>query len=94
MYFQLYSVIYLSLRKNKYQSNNLYVVSVSRSYLKFISSLNFITLLTALINTCKFFFFSLNCLVEVVYYLKQVFHLLYNKGVTSVENLSYISLIL
>ena len=32
-------------------------------------------------------------LVEVVYYLKHVFHFLYNKSVTTAEELHYFSLI-
>ena len=34
-----------------------------------------------------------NCLVEVVYYLKQAFHLLYDKSFTPVEELLYIGMI-
>ena len=47
---------------------------------------------------CKnFFSFQLTVkidLVEVVYYLKQAFHLLYDKSVTQAEALFYFSLIL
>ena len=35
-----------------------------------------------------------NCLAEVVYYLKLVFHLLFDKSLTSAEELLYFSLIL
>ena len=37
---------------------------------------------------------SPNCLVEVVYYLKLVFHLPYDKGVTPSKALLHLSLIL
>ena len=59
--------------------------------------LNFILLSIALIDTCariQLFRISLICLAEVVYYLKQVFHLLCDKIVTPVEELLYFSLIL
>ena len=59
--------------------------------------MKFISLLIVLIDTCarkNFFNISLNCLVEVVYYLKQVFHLLYDISVTPAEELLYFSLIL
>ena len=65
-----------------------------RSYLKFILPL----LLIALIDTCaikQLFKFHLTAkidLVEVDYYLKQVFNLLYDKCVTPVEALLYFSL--
>ena len=68
-----------------------------RSCLKYISPLDFISLLNVLIDICArklFFFISLNRLVEVVYYLKQVFHLVYDKSVTPAEELFYFYLIL
>ena len=46
---------------------------------------------------CKKTFFHINVkidLVEVAYYLKQVFHLLYDKSVTPAVALLYFSLIL
>ena len=51
----------------------------------------------ALIDTCarkQLFQISFNCLVEVNYYLKQVFHLLCHKSVTPAEELHYFFLIL
>ena len=54
-----------------------------RSYLKFISNANFISLLIALIDTCarkQLFEISHYCLVAVVCYVKQVFHLPYDKS--------------
>ena len=50
-----------------------------------------------LIDTCarkRLFINSLSCLFEVVYYLKQVFRLLYDKSVSPAEALHHFSLIL
>ena len=72
-----------------------------RSYLKLISALIFISLLIALIDTCarkqlfyKFHFTVEIYVVEVVYYYKQVFHLLYDTSVTPVEAILYLFIIL
>ena len=51
----------------------------------------------SLIDACarkQLFNISPNCLVEVVYYLKQLFHLLYDIYVTTAETLLHFSLIL
>ena len=66
-------------------------MSVCRSYLKFIS------LLIALADRCErkqLFLISLNCLVEVIYYLKKIFNFQYDKSVTTAEELPYFSLLL
>ena len=91
MQFNLCAVIYILLRKIKLLIN-LYVVSVCRSYLKFISRLDYFALNHVQENS--FFSISLNCSVEVVYYLKQVFHLLCHKSVIPAEELPYYYLIL
>ena len=63
---------------------------------KFISRLIFVSSLIALIDTCerkqllKFYL----AVVEVVSYLKQVFHLLCDKCASPAEELLYLSLIL
>ena len=68
-------------------------MSVCRSYLQLIS------LLSALIDTCanKEIKFNLTVkidFVEIVYYLKQVFHLLYDKSVMPADALLCFSLVL
>ena len=92
MCFNLHSVIYLLLHKIKLLIN-LYVVSMSQLLeIYFAFELYF-----ALIYTCarkQLFIISLKCLVEVDYYLKQVFNLLYDNSVTPAEELLYISSVL
>ena len=68
-------------------------MSVCRSYLQLIS------LLSALIDTCanKEIKFNLTVkidFVEIVYYLKQVFHLLYDKSFMPADALLCFSLVL
>ena len=56
MTYELCHVIYVILRKFKRaiaSSINLYVVSMSRSYVKLISPLIFISLIIVSIDTCK-----------------------------------------
>ena len=61
-----------------------------------ILPLNIILLLIACahVQENNFFKISRNCLVEVVYYSKQAYHLLYVKGVKPAEDLHYFSSIL
>ena len=64
--------------------------------MKFISPLDFTWIIIALIDTCARtnFIDSLSCLVEVAYYLRQVFHLKYDICVIPVDELPYFYLIL
>ena len=53
-------------------------------------------LIAFFIDTCarkQFFHFHLTVKIDLVYYLKQVFHLLYDKCVTPTETLTFTSLI-
>ena len=74
----------------------IHCVIISLLSLLIINLYRIISPLMTLLDTCarNVYFISLNRLVEVVYQLKKVFHLLYNKSVMPVEALLYFSITL